>query len=74
MGVGRITQLTSSGSRGIGLKLHQKRFRMGIRKNFFIESVVKHWNRLLREVVELQSLEGFKRYARCGAKGEWWIW
>ncbi|KAK4809708.1 hypothetical protein QYF61_006538 [Mycteria americana] len=59
-GCREVGSVSSPGVRGNGLKLRQGRFKLDMRKFFFTERVIKHWNRLPREGVESPSLEVFK--------------
>jgi len=54
-----FSQLISDRMRVNDLKMHQEGFKLEIRKNFFTEGVIKHWNRLPKEEVESPSQEVF---------------
>lgn len=68
MVVGLFSLVATDRTKVNGLKLQQEKFILDMRRNFFSKRAVKHWNRILREAVDLPSLEMLKSYIDEGPK------
>jgi len=55
-----FTEACSDRTRDNSFKLEGAKFRLDIRKKFFMTTVVRHWSKLPREAVGVPSSELFK--------------
>ena len=55
----QFTTVDSDRTSGNGCKM-QQRFRFDIRRKFFTQKVMTHWNRLPKGIVDVPSPEAFK--------------
>lgn len=57
---GTLIRNCSDSTRDNGFKWKEEKFRLDIKKKFFTVKVVRHWERLPRDVVDSPSLAAFK--------------
>jgi len=60
VGEGLFIRACSNRTRGYGFKVEEDRFTPHAREKLFTVSVVRHWSRFPREVVDASSLEAIK--------------
>ena len=61
-GADLLSLLTNDRTRGNGRKMCQGRVRLDMRKRFFPQRVVEHWNRLPPEAATAPNLTIFKKH------------
>ena len=56
----KLFTLNTSVTRGNSLKLNKPRSRLNVRQNYFSQRVINAWNQLPNEVIEQDTVNGFK--------------